>query len=334
MYFCICFQILLNIPMLTSKENTTPLSEEAIIKIKEYRYDFWKFFLGTFIIGAAGIITTCIYKGYELKISSRQTENEYLNSYITQYNNLYTADSLGKYDKIAEMFEVLSIATTDVEMQKRWDSLRRYFQGKIQVITDSIGRYKDSVSVVSIKVDSFKQAQQDLEVKINTLAKAKAFDCNAEKIVKLQEKQEQLRDSISTSQLRLNRFANIKLNAEKYAAERMIHPPVSLPAAEKNYEIVYDLDRYTALGNTSEIIEGIAVKVNNINEQTGAISVTVNRNDHNAQTLELKPGSSTPMLTFGDDTFQVKITMKSCEAHIMPGKKVAKYQIIVQKLKG
>jgi hypothetical protein len=320
--------------MLTSKkENETPLSEEAIVKIKEFRYDFLKFFLGTFIIGAAGIITTSIYKGYELKISSRQTENEYLNSYITQYNNLYTSDSLGKYDKIAEMFEVLSIATTDADMQKRWDSLRRYFQAKIAVITDSIGKYKDSVSVVSIKVDSFKQVQQDLEVKINTLAKVKSLDGNAEKIEQLQTKQEQLRDSVSTRQLQLNRFANIKLNAEKYAMERMIHPPTSLPAPEKNYEIVYDLDRYTALGNTSEIIEGIAVKVNSINGQTGAISVTVDRNDHNAQTMELKPGSSTPMLTFGDDSFQVKITMKSCEAHIMPGKKVAKYQIIVQKLK-
>lgn len=316
----------------TNKENETPLSEEAIIKIKEYRYDFLKFFLGTFIIGVAGIITTCIYKGYELKISSRQTENEYLNSYITQYNNLYTSDSLGKYDKIAEMFEVLSIATTDADMQKRWDSLRRYFQGKIQVITDSIGRYKDSVSVVSIKVDSFKQVQQDLEVKINTLSKANS-DVNAAKIEKLQVQQEQLRDSVSTRQLQLNRFANIKLGAEKYAMERLIHPPTTLPAPEKNYEIVYDLDRYTALGNTSEIIEGIAVKVNSINEQTGAISITVDRNDHNSQTLELKPGASTPMLTFGDDSFQVKVTMKSCEAHIMPGKKVAKYQIIVQKLK-
>lgn len=316
----------------TNKENQTPLSEEAIVKIKEYRYDFLKFFLGTFIIGVAGIITTCIYKGYELKISSRQTENEYLNSYITQYNNIYTSDSLGKYDKIAEMFEVLSIATTDADMQKRWDSLRRYFQGKIQVITDSIGRYKDSVSVVSIKVDSFKQAQQDLEVKINTLSKAKS-DVNAAKIEKLQVQQEQLRDSVSTRQLQLNRFANIKLGAEKYAMERMIHPPTTLPAPEKNYEIVYDLDRYTTLGNTSEIIEGIAVKVNSINEQTGAISITVDRNDHNSQTMELKPGASTPMLTFGDDSFQVKVTMKSCEAHIMPGKKVAKYQIIVQKLK-
>ncbi|WP_440132743.1 hypothetical protein [Chitinophaga sancti] len=318
--------------MLKIKENETPLSEEAIVKIKEYRYDFLKFFLGTFIIGVAGIITTCIYKGYELKIASRQTENQYLNSYITQYNNLYTSDSLGKYDKIAEMFEVLSIATTDADMQMRWDSLRRYFQGKIQVITDSIGRYKDSVSVVSIKVDSFKQAQQDLEVKISTLAKANP-DGNAAKIEKLQVQQEQLRDSVSTRQLQLNRFASIKLNAEKYAIERMIHPPTSLPAPEKNYEIVYDLDRYTALGNTSEIIEGIAVRVNSINEQTGAISLTIDRNDHNAQTMELKAGASTPMLTFGDDSFQVKVTMKSCEAHIMPGKKVAKYQVIVQKLK-
>lgn len=320
-------------PLFKEEKSQQPLSEDAIIKIKEFRYDFLKFFLGTFIIGIATIITTSIYNGYQLKISSRQTENEYLNSYITQYNNLYTSDSLGKYDKIAEMFEVLAIATTDADMQKRWDSLRRYFQAKIQVLTDSVSKYKDSVTVVSIKVDSFKLAQKEVEVKLNTLTKVQA-DENSTAIQQLQKKQAQLQDSVTTRQTQLNRFANIKLNAEKYAMERMINPPTNLPVPEKNYEIVYDLDRYTTVGTTSEIIEGIAVMVERVNEQTNSVTLTIDRNDHNAKTVELKCGASTPLMTFGDDTFQVKITLKTIESRVIPGKKVAKYQIIVQKLKG
>lgn len=319
-------------PLFKEEKFREPLSEEAIVKIKEFRYDFLKFFLGTFIIGIATIITTSIYNGYQLKISSRQTENEYLNSYITQYNNLYTSDSLGKYDKIAEMFEVLSIATTDADMQKRWDSLRRYFQAKIQVLTDSVSRYKDSVTVVSIKVDSFKLAQKEVEVKLNTLAKI-AENENSAAIQQLQKKQAQLQDSVTTRQTQLNKFAAIKLGAEKYAMERMINPPTHLPAPEHNYEIVYDLDRYTTLGTTSEIIEGISVQVTNINEQNNTVTIVIDRNDRNAKTVELKCSASTPLLTFGDDTFQVRLTLKSIETRTIPGKKVAKYQVIVQKLK-
>ncbi len=228
--------------------------------------------MGTFIIGVAGVISTAVFKNYELKISSRTAENTYLNAYITQYSNMEKADSLHKYDNVVEMFHVLSLSTQDADLKSSWEEVSKFFATKIINLKDSsvklgltIKHYDDSLNMHH---ENLSNVQQQIE-------KAKSSNNEAD-VAKLTIIQSRILDSISLAEAKVQQLASQKLNADKFSAKVLLNPVSSLPTAAPDYAIIYDADRYAGINYQNSIINGIIVYVNGLENDIVKIETGLN----------------------------------------------------------
>ena len=150
-------------------------SEEFRAKIIAYKWDFWKFFLGTFVLGVAGVACTWVFKRYELKIANRKAESEYLQPYLLQYLTLLDKDTVRKYEKAYNMAEFITYTLTDDELKIGWDRL-----GKILLLR------RDSVTLI-LAIEIKKQDLLNTAKLINDIARTVIKDTsktkrNSEKI--------------------------------------------------------------------------------------------------------------------------------------------------------
>jgi hypothetical protein len=89
-----------------ASKRVTAESEE--VRKMKIRFDFWKWFCGTFIIGAFTAISTQIIKVHQLQLETRKEESAYLQPLLTQYLTLIGSNEL-KYNRCAEMCKFLSL---------------------------------------------------------------------------------------------------------------------------------------------------------------------------------------------------------------------------------
>src|SRR5665213_4049681 len=98
------------------KPKTKPLQKKSgqdeAHKTLQAKYNFWKWFLGTFAIGAFTAITTFIIKEYQLKLETRKAESVYLSPYLKSYMELFSNNKLG-YDRGSDMAKFLSCTVVD-----------------------------------------------------------------------------------------------------------------------------------------------------------------------------------------------------------------------------
>ncbi len=132
-------------------------------KIVGYRWDFWKFFLGPFILGAASAFCTWVYKDYELKIANRKAESTYLQPYLKQYLDLIEKDSL-KFDKACSMAEFISYTVTDEDLKKGWSNLKTTLAKRL----DSV---RTGRKIAGIKRDSFQSIAKKIAIDLKNPTK-------------------------------------------------------------------------------------------------------------------------------------------------------------------
>ncbi|WP_143090418.1 hypothetical protein [Flavobacterium akiainvivens] len=119
-------------------------------------HDFLKWFLGTFCIGVATIISTYIVKRYELREQTRAHESSYLKAYLDDYMTLVKQDTA--YRQQYEMAKFLSFVVTDDDLKKGWTDLSLYCESKmlrLQHTKDSLQMLRDSL--LGIKEEKVKE---------------------------------------------------------------------------------------------------------------------------------------------------------------------------------
>ncbi|PWK70827.1 hypothetical protein LX99_04534 [Mucilaginibacter oryzae] len=117
-------------------------SDTPEIRALQIRFNFYKWFLGTFLIGAFTTVTTFILKEYEFKLKTRQAESTYLKPYLDNYMKLFGKNLLG-YDRAADMAKFLSCSVVDKDYKQGWNDLFEYCQKRtteLKAKNDSITR--------------------------------------------------------------------------------------------------------------------------------------------------------------------------------------------------
>lgn len=169
-----------------------PTAEELDIKRMKIRYDFWKWFGGSFLIGAFTAISAQIIKSHEATIRNRQVENTYLSPLLQQY--MGNADNTTKYNKGRDMATFMALTVDDDDYRKKWQRLYKYCDSMYQLI-----------NITNMKVTK----SQDSLIKIQnqvkyTLAEHKGKSPNDPEIQALNKRMQEINKQIqATTQLKV-----------------------------------------------------------------------------------------------------------------------------------
>jgi hypothetical protein len=237
-------EIILKDPLniIIEAKNSERKQDEKILGLTTAKLDFWKWFFGTLLLGIAGVIATYIFKSYELKIESRKSENSYLGSYLNQYINIQKEDSVHKFEKAKEIFDILYLATTDSELKVKWDSVRCYFANKIDTLHKGDIHLDTKIETLNNRVTEKQLKSTEIETQIERAKSSKSPDT-----IKLADQLGALKTELGETQKELMDAATQKLALDKYANQVLLNPPTVLPSPTPNYELIYDLDRWAAI---------------------------------------------------------------------------------------
>jgi len=213
-------------------------------KTSSHKYDFLKYFLGTFILGAFTAYTTYIYKCYELKMQERKEDMISITPYMTQYLDILKNDGM-KFDRAFYMAEFLSYTITESELKNGFSALRDTYALRIKVIKDSTNNI-DSTLIKTKKDLVVAQNKQFSTQSPTSIDKKK----NDSLIIALEQK--------------LVNTQNTKNEILKEVSKTFDKPPVPIPIitpSDTSYEVISEDDRYTGKGYYSSFIDGIVVSV-------------------------------------------------------------------------
>lgn len=268
-------------------------------KLVSYKYDFLKWFLGTFIIGAFGTLSTCIFKDYELKMQQRQQEMISLGPHIANYLSLLNQDN-NKFDRAFYMTEFLSQTITEDKLKAGFIILRDSCLNRMRNETRS---YKDTLKQIQKKEDQLKK-------EITTIT------ADSTKLVSTAK--------MSDIQWQLSKLSTAKNLVIQEAIKNFDTPPVPIKtASQDNYSVIFDDERYTASGYMSIIIEDIAVNVDNLTREVANFRISLK--GFKDENFSLKIGEEKQLEL--DGKYKIWVYLKNIKGL----RKIAYYHVKIEK---
>lgn len=243
-------------------------SEDFLIKRAQFRYDFWKYFLGTFILGATAAITTAIFKDAEVRLANRKEESAYLGPYLATF--LGTIDEDPKLDKALLMAQFVSRTATDKDLKKGWTDLRIFLKRQIDSIkltADTLNtRRQEQSMLVNAKMEELRTTL-DQASRNTTIRQSDQFKRDTLRLIK----------QIDSTQLALERTAaqqqQVFINANK-----VLENPQVLSGAqtsEANYEVIYNGDLWTGRGYFMQVNDVVKVSIRDYLKEARAVTLAV-----------------------------------------------------------
>ena len=303
-------------------------SEEYRSKIVGYKYDFWKFFLGTFILGAAAAISTYIFKNYELKIASREAESKYLSTYLDKF--ISDKDTL-RYDKALIIADFISRTSLDPDLKQSWIDYRNFAKH----ICDSVHRKVDSTKQATSKIvnDANNSIKENL-TKLSALKKKHYTEPSSIDINKYKADSTALMQQVNSFQNQLQAAVQENRKTVLEAKQILSEPAVTSIISASNYEVVYDYDRYTGINYFITVTDGIKI---NVDDYSGTAGVKM-RISYLEQEKEfyIKEGStkSFDAIKIGNNSYRLTITLNKyqTERNFLKKIGVAYYHVTVEQL--
>jgi hypothetical protein len=152
-------------PLPSSKIKKSEAPETYKMQRLKIKYDFFKWFCGTFIIGLFTALSTQIIKSHEETVRTREAETKYLTPLLTQYLTL-AGDSNIRYDKCEEMAKFLSLTVIDEDYKTKWVNLYNYCDARVK-------KYKATKIANKQTIDSLNRIKNE---NLKLLAQVKGKD--------------------------------------------------------------------------------------------------------------------------------------------------------------
>lgn len=105
--------------------------KEYELKRRSQNFNFWKFLLGTVMIGLVSHFINLYIQDSKIKLEVRKEETKYVDTFVSKYF------SLSQKNERLEFLKFMSHISQSPEVRERYDSLHKYIENKVAKISTS-----------------------------------------------------------------------------------------------------------------------------------------------------------------------------------------------------